>query len=439
VVGVVSENAARITAGGTEREDAGRERQPAARVESSAAPTAADDVNELGMAALIGLLAQQRRSLDQAELTLSALVETYRNTRADHSAHGLVEVVIGAEAVRRRFELVQYSARHEVLAMSQADYEVSAPGESTAEAQAIRRGVEYRVVIERLMLDQPGTLEALRTDLSRGQQCRVVDRVPSRLLIVDGNIAMLPLSDTAAHVVSGGGDGDEEDEDEYASEREHGREREGAGGGVARGTGGGLGGEHAQEAHAGERDADAAHASDAESIGSTESTESTEANGSPHGSNRAYPAAAQRHGVDQHSVDQHGVHQHGVQQQQDQHGQHSHSVGPEKRVEPAALLVRAPAVIRVVTGLFESVWERAVPIRAAGSEPILDEAASEPTALDLHILSQLMAGATDAAIAKQLGLGLRTVQRRVAHLMELASVTTRLQLGWAAARRGWLD
>ncbi|HEY3870846.1 MAG TPA: hypothetical protein VGM10_20970 [Actinocrinis sp.] len=369
---MTSENAAWTAAGGAEREDAGREQLPAARAESAAPSTAAaaEDVNELGMAALIGLLAQQRRSLDQAELTLSALVETYRNTRADHSAHGLVEVVAGADAVRRRFELVQYSAQHEVLAMSQADYEVSAPGESTAEAQAIRRGVEYRVVIERLMLDQPGTLEALRADLVRGQLCRVVDRVPSRLLIVDGNIAMLPLSDAVTRVASGAGIGDAEDEDEFEFEFKR------------------------------------RHASDAGPAGSAG------ANGSSKGADRGQPGAARRPGQ---------------------------SAGPGQRTEPAALLVRAPAVIRVVTGLFESVWERAVPIRATGSEPIVDEAASEPTALDLHILSQLMAGATDAAIAKQLGLGLRTVQRRVAHLMELASVTTRLQLGWAAARRGWLD
>ena len=376
---------ARTAAGGAEREEHGqghgpgqghgRERQPASRMEgpATAAAAAAEDVNELGMAALTGLLAQQRRSLDQAELTLSALLETYRNSRADDSAHGLVEVVAGAEAVRRRFELVQYSARHEVLAMSQADYEVSAPGESNAEAQAIRRGVEYRVVIERLMLDQPGTLDALRMDLGRGQQCRVVDRVPSRLLIVDGSIAMLPLSDAVVRAANGGDES--EDEDGYEGEYED------------------TGPSRTKPREA--RGHHTPHGSDAESA---------PANTAPNGADRARAAAA-----------------------------------PGRHPEPAALLVRAPAVIRVVAGLFESVWERAVPIRAAGSEPILDEAATEPTALDLHILSQLMAGATDAAIAKQLGLGLRTVQRRVAHLMELAGVTTRLQLGWAAARRGWLD
>jgi DNA-binding CsgD family transcriptional regulator len=111
---------------------------------------------------------------------------------------------------------------------------------------------------------------------------------------------------------------------------------------------------------------------------------------------------------------------------------------------PVAMYVRAPGLIRLLIGLFESVWERAVPVRlvsadgtrAAGIEA--DGPPAEPTDLDLRILSLLMLGSTDAAIAKQLGLGLRTVQRRVAHMMELAGVSTRLQLGWHARHRDWL-
>jgi DNA-binding NarL/FixJ family response regulator len=54
------------------------------------------------------------------------------------------------------------------------------------------------------------------------------------------------------------------------------------------------------------------------------------------------------------------------------------------------------------------------------------------------VLSLLLAGLTDASVAKQLDLGLRTVQRRVKRLMELTGVTTRLQLGWHAYERGWV-
>ncbi|HEV3174252.1 MAG TPA: TrmB family transcriptional regulator [Actinocrinis sp.] len=111
---------------------------------------------------------------------------------------------------------------------------------------------------------------------------------------------------------------------------------------------------------------------------------------------------------------------------------------PDTGREPVAMYVRAPGLIRLLIGLFESVWERAVPVRLGEAGGIEAEPQNEPTGLDLRILSLLMLGSTDAAIAKQLGLGLRTVQRRVAHMMELAGVSTRLQLGWHARHRHWL-
>jgi DNA-binding NarL/FixJ family response regulator len=49
-----------------------------------------------------------------------------------------------------------------------------------------------------------------------------------------------------------------------------------------------------------------------------------------------------------------------------------------------------------------------------------------------------MTGLTDEAVAAHLGTSLRTVQRRVRHLMDLTGGRTRLQLGFQVARRGWL-
>jgi DNA-binding NarL/FixJ family response regulator len=41
----------------------------------------------------------------------------------------------------------------------------------------------------------------------------------------------------------------------------------------------------------------------------------------------------------------------------------------------------------------------------------------------------------DEAIARYLGVSLRTVRRRVARLMAVNGVDTRFQLGWVLARR----
>jgi DNA-binding NarL/FixJ family response regulator len=49
----------------------------------------------------------------------------------------------------------------------------------------------------------------------------------------------------------------------------------------------------------------------------------------------------------------------------------------------------------------------------------------------------MLAGLSDQGVASQLGLSLRTVQRRLRHLQDLAGVKSRMQLGWYAARQGW--
>ncbi|MFB7223608.1 helix-turn-helix domain-containing protein [Streptomyces sp. NPDC056227] len=50
----------------------------------------------------------------------------------------------------------------------------------------------------------------------------------------------------------------------------------------------------------------------------------------------------------------------------------------------------------------------------------------------------LLAGYTDAAVAARLGISLRTMQRRVRRLMDLAGTDSRVLLGWHARDRGWL-
>ncbi len=107
--------------------------------------------------------------------------------------------------------------------------------------------------------------------------------------------------------------------------------------------------------------------------------------------------------------------------------------------EPAALVVHPGPLLASLVNLFEDIWNESLPIRvcADAARRAADGSPAGPDALDLAVLSLLMDGLTDASVAKQLGLGLRTVQRRVKRLMELAGVTTRLQLGWHAAAHGW--
>jgi DNA-binding NarL/FixJ family response regulator len=54
------------------------------------------------------------------------------------------------------------------------------------------------------------------------------------------------------------------------------------------------------------------------------------------------------------------------------------------------------------------------------------------------VLELMMLGAKDESIARQLGVSLRTVRRRIADLMDELGAATRFQAGMEAARRGLL-
>ncbi|MGP4112803.1 helix-turn-helix domain-containing protein [Streptomyces sp. 4N509B] len=106
--------------------------------------------------------------------------------------------------------------------------------------------------------------------------------------------------------------------------------------------------------------------------------------------------------------------------------------------EPTAAVVRASSLLDALIALFESYWETAVPLRVThdGALTGTEGETESLSATDRQLLSLLVAGVADKAIATQLQISRRTVQRRVQHLMDLTGAATRMQLAWQAARRG---
>lgn len=102
-----------------------------------------------------------------------------------------------------------------------------------------------------------------------------------------------------------------------------------------------------------------------------------------------------------------------------------------------ALLVHASGLLDALLHLFELVWAMSNEVLPSDSG-ITELAGSRIDEVDARVLTLLLAGLTDQAIGGQLGMSLRTVQRRVSQLMDRAGVVTRFQLGHEAARRGWV-
>ncbi|MEU2280722.1 helix-turn-helix transcriptional regulator [Streptomyces sp. NPDC013178] len=243
-----------------------------------------------------------RHELEQAEPAAASLAEEYRTAAAEPSVHELVEVVTGAAAVARRLLQIQLEAGEEVCALVTGTPVTVPGGENAVEERAAARGVRCRVVLERAALDQPAGMKELTAALGRGERVRMVEKVPTNLVVADRALALVPLTGRSA--------------------------------------------------------------------------------------------------------------------------------------EPAALVVHAGGLLELLSGLFESVWREALPLRPGADRVAADP--DGPDTADLEILALLLAGLTDASVARQLDLGLRTVQRRVRRLMELTGARTRLQLGWHACERGWV-
>lgn len=62
----------------------------------------------------------------------------------------------------------------------------------------------------------------------------------------------------------------------------------------------------------------------------------------------------------------------------------------------------------------------------------------EPTAETKQLLALMATGATDRAVAREMGISERTVHRRIAHVQAVLGAHSRFQLGVLASIKQWL-
>ncbi|MDN4472913.1 helix-turn-helix transcriptional regulator [Demequina zhanjiangensis] len=142
--------------------------------------------------ALGALILKHEDQLRRAEAEMLLLEQEYRD--AGSSEAQFVDLVRGPEAVRHRFNQLQRSAQREVLLFIKGDAVAVERDDNVEEALAIERGVRYRYLLERSRLEAPGLIEAVRSAISEGLDVRVTTELPTRLLIVDRAVAMVPLA-----------------------------------------------------------------------------------------------------------------------------------------------------------------------------------------------------------------------------------------------------
>lgn len=249
--------------------------------------------------ALRPLLLERERGLTRAHEALVELSDLYRRGADERGPADVVDVVRGADAVRQRVLQLQAAATSEVRFLVKSDVVLLTSEENIEEDRALERGIRYRVIVESGVLDRPGFLDAAREAAGYGEEVRVLPTLPTRMLIADDSLALLPMHSADATRVDG------------------------------------------------------------------------------------------------------------------------------------ALILHPSGLLDLVSAIFEEYWTNATDFLAP-------EGGSRADGVDRDVIKLLLLGLTDAAVGAQLGVSERTVQRRLAELMAGAGVTTRMQLGAEAVRRGWV-
>ncbi|MFF3062543.1 helix-turn-helix domain-containing protein [Streptomyces sp. NPDC057909] len=97
----------------------------------------------------------------------------------------------------------------------------------------------------------------------------------------------------------------------------------------------------------------------------------------------------------------------------------------------AVVVVRPSGLLDALVVLFDTLWEKAVPYGGHGSE-LLPAQFNED---ERQLVQILAAGLKDETAARHLGLGVRTIRRRIAAVMEQLDATTRFQAGYLLGLR----
>ena len=125
-----------------------------------------------------------------------SLTPAYHAGRAETDPLNYVEVLREPAAIGKRFA-ESGGARRELLIFTKSSYAVE-PGENHEGLELLARGVIARSVYERSVYDDPAVVNAVRHFVAAGEQARVVDHLPLKLVVIDERVALFTMEDPVA-------------------------------------------------------------------------------------------------------------------------------------------------------------------------------------------------------------------------------------------------
>ena len=167
-------------------------------------------------------LHEQQAELEAAAASVDNLAAGFLAAEAGSLPVEGIELVVGRDEVARRAAELVATVRHEMLILDAPPYAQLAlaapPEEEAAEVaeeddlqpcppfasaansdfgHALARGVRIRRVIAQEALDLPGRMAAISELVELGLAVRVTPSLPTKLIVVDGRVALVPPSPSA--------------------------------------------------------------------------------------------------------------------------------------------------------------------------------------------------------------------------------------------------
>jgi sugar-specific transcriptional regulator TrmB len=154
-------------------------------------------------AALPALVAERRRQFEaeqehmqaQAEALVGALAPAFSAGSDMADPLDYVEVILDRRRVAERAVQLAEAAEREICVLFKAPL-VGGRDENLAEVRVPReRGVRYRALYERALLDEPEVAAWAAQFRRWGQEARAVEALPIKCNLYDGRVALLSLQD----------------------------------------------------------------------------------------------------------------------------------------------------------------------------------------------------------------------------------------------------
>lgn len=143
--------------------------------------------------ALEATLAKREEEVRQARAAVADLTERYRAVPRQTATDELAEIVTGKRRTWQRWFGSLASATYQVRVLNRPPYETEEADPNPAEMEVLGRGIPVRVVYDESGVRSPAVIDRRRAEMAAGEQARITADVPVHLLLVDDNLALMPL------------------------------------------------------------------------------------------------------------------------------------------------------------------------------------------------------------------------------------------------------